>query len=84
MKVSVVMSIDLQDPALPDTASRPSMSVVHAVSPENVASEERWRQWQLRNAVTSRKDATRARIAFIVVFAVLVTWLGRVLLVASL
>jgi hypothetical protein len=49
----------------------------------NVASAERWRQWQLRNAVTSRKDATRARIVFTVIFVVLGAWLGRVLLASS-
>ena len=69
---------------VPDTATRPSLSIVQAVSPENVVSAERWRQWQLQNAVTSRKDATRARIAFIVIFAVLGGWLGRLLLTSSL
>jgi hypothetical protein len=69
---------------VPDTASRPSMSVVQAVSPEEVASTERWRQWQLRNAVTSRKDARRARIAFTFIFAVLGTWFGTQLLAPSL
>jgi hypothetical protein len=54
---------------VPDTASRPSMSAVQTVSPEDEASAERWRQWQLRNVVTSRKDAKRARIAFTVLFA---------------
>ena len=55
-----------------------------AVSPENVASAERWRQWQLRNTVTSRKDAKRALIAFTVLFAVLGAWIGRLLLAPSL
>ena len=77
------MSIDLQDPVVPDT-SRPSMSVVQTVSPENVASAERWRQWQLRNAVTNRKDAKRARMAFTVIFTVVGVWLGRVLLAGAL
>jgi hypothetical protein len=40
------------------------MTAVQTVSPEEDASAERWRQWQLRNVVTSRKDAKRARIAF--------------------
>jgi hypothetical protein len=57
---------------------------LQAVSPENVASAARWGHWQQRNAVTSRKDATRARIAFTVVFAVLGAWIGRLLLVPSL
>jgi len=69
---------------VPDTVSRPSMSVVQTVSPENVGSAERWREWQLRNAVTSRTDAKRARIAFTAVFAVLGAWLGRLLLAPSL
>jgi hypothetical protein len=69
---------------VPDTASRPSMSVVQAVSPENVTSAERWRQWQLRNAVTSRTDAKRARIAFTLIFAVLGAWVGRLLFAPSL
>ena len=52
---------------VPDTASRQSMSAaVETVSPEGDASAERWRQWQVRNAVVSRRDAKRARIAFTV------------------
>ena len=49
-----------------------------------VASAERWRQWQLGNAVTSRKDAKRALIAFAVIFAVWGAWFGRLLLAPSL
>jgi hypothetical protein len=60
------------------------ISIVQAVSPENVASAERWRQWQLGNAVTSRKDARRAGIAFAVIFAALGIWLGRLLLAPTL
>jgi len=37
---------------VPDTASRRSMSAVQTVSPEEDASTERWRQWQVRNALT--------------------------------
>lgn len=69
---------------VPDTASRPSMSAVQTVSPEEAAAAERWRQWQVRNAVTSRKDARRARIAFTVLFAGLGAWLGLQLLAPSL
>lgn len=68
---------------VPDTASRPSMSIGHVASSEEDASAERWRQWQLRNAVTTRKDAKRARIAFTVMFAVMGAWLGRLLLAPS-
>jgi len=60
------------------------MSAVQTVSPEEDASAERWRQWQLRNAVTSRKDARRAHIGFTVIFAALGAWLGLQLLVPSL
>jgi hypothetical protein len=67
-----------------DTASRPSMSAVQAVSPEEDASAERWRQWQLRYDVSSRKDAKRVRIAFTLLFAGLGAWLGLQLLAPSL
>jgi hypothetical protein len=67
-----------------DTASRPPLSAVQAVSPEEDASAERWRQWQVRNAVSSRKSARQARIAFTVLFAGLGAWLGLVLLNPSL
>jgi hypothetical protein len=60
------------------------MSAVQTVSLEEDASAERWRQWQLRNAVTSRKDAKRARIAFTVLFAGVGVWLGLQLLGPSL
>jgi len=56
---------------------------LQAVSPENVASAERWRQWQLRNGVTSRTDAKRALIAFTAIFAVLGAWFARLLLAPS-
>jgi hypothetical protein len=69
---------------VPDTASRPSMNAVQTVSPDEDASAERWRQWQLRNAVTSRKDEKRARIAFTALFAGLGVWLGLQLLAPSL
>ena len=67
-----------------DTASRPPLSAVHAVSLEEDASAERWRQWQLRNAVSSRRSAKQARIAFTVLFAGLGAWLGLLLLNPSL
>ena len=69
---------------VPDMASRPSMSVVQSVSPEDVAADERWHQWQMRNAVASRTGARRARIAFTIVFAGLGAWLGLQLLNPSL
>lgn len=60
------------------------MSAVQTVSPEEDASAERWRQWQLRNAVSSRKGARHARIAFTVLFAGLGAWFGLQLLAPSL
>jgi hypothetical protein len=67
-----------------DTASRPPLSAVQALSLEEDASAERWRQWQVRNAVSSRKSAKQARIAFTVLFAGLGAWLGLQLLSPSL
>lgn len=67
-----------------ETASRPPLSAVQAVSPEEEdASAERWRQWQLRNAVSNRKSAKQARIAFTVLFTGLGVWLGLQLLAPS-
>jgi hypothetical protein len=63
-----------------DTASRPSMSAVQTVSPGEDAFAERWRQWQLANAATSRQDAKRVRIAFTLIFAALGAWLLQLLL----
>lgn len=65
-------------------ASRESLSAVQTVSPTEDAYEERWRQWQLRNAVTSRKDARRARIVFAAIFTALGVWFGLQLLAPSL
>lgn len=65
---------------VPDIAPRPSTSVLQPVSPEEVAAAERWRQWQVRNAVASRIGARRARIAFAVIFAGMGAFLGLQLL----
>ena len=67
-----------------DVASRAPMSAVQTHSPDEDASDERWRQWQPRNAQTSRKNTRWARIAFIVIFAALGVWLGLQLLAPSL
>jgi hypothetical protein len=67
-----------------DITSRPSLTVVQAVAPEEDVFAERWRQWQLRNAVTSRRDARRARIAFTILFAGLGAGLALQLLAPSL
>ena len=69
---------------VPNTASRSSLSEVQTVAlEEEDASAERWRQWQVRDAVSSRKNAKQARIAFTVVFAGLGVWLGLQLLASS-
>jgi hypothetical protein len=67
-----------------DIASRPPLSAVQAVSVDEDASAERWRQWQLANAASSRKSAHHARIAFILLFAGLGGWLVLLLLNPSL
>jgi hypothetical protein len=41
---------------------------------------ERWRQWQVSNAESSRKAVSRARIVFAVVLTALGAWLGLQLL----
>ncbi len=56
------------------------MSAVHAVTSEEDASAERWRQWQSRNAVANRTAAKQVRVAFTLLFAGLGAWLGLVLL----
>ena len=68
-----------------ETASRTPVSAVQAVSlEEERASAERWRQWQVRTAMSRRKGAKQARIAFTVLFAGLGVWLGlQLLLVPS-
>ena len=70
---------------VPETASRSPLNAMQAVvSPDEGVFAERWSQWQLRNAATSRADARRARIAFTVIFAVLGVSLGLQLLAPSL
>lgn len=65
-----------------DVASHPSLSAVHDVSPEQQeeGSAERWRKWQVRNAVSSRSSARQARVAFTVIFAAVGAWLGLLLI----
>lgn len=50
------------------------------IAPREDAYPERWRQWQLRSAASSRKSATRARIVFTVILTALAAWLGLQLL----
>jgi hypothetical protein len=67
-----------------NTASRAPVSAVQTVSPEEeVASAERWRQWQVRNDVSSRKSARQARVVFRVLVAGVGTWLGLQFLLPS-
>ena len=68
---------------VPDPASRQPASAVLVVLPEDHASAERWRAWQVRNAATSRADARRARIAFTLLFVATGAWLGLQLLAPS-
>ena len=63
-----------------DLASRLPVSAVPVVALEDAASARRWREWQVRNAVTSRADARRARIAFTLLFVATGAWLGLQLL----
>jgi hypothetical protein len=65
---------------VPDTASRPPVSAVPSMSPQDDAYAERWRQWQHHNAVTSRREARRAHVAFTILFAGVCVWLGLQLL----
>jgi hypothetical protein len=69
---------------VPDTAFGPPLNAVQAVSPDEDASAERWRQWQLRNVEANRKDSKRMRIVFTALFAALGMWLGIQLLAPSL
>lgn len=57
---------------------------VSAVQSHGDTAADRWRQWQLRNVETNRKDARRMRIVFTALFAALATWLGVQLFVPSL
>lgn len=47
------------------------MSLTTVAATEDVVHAERWRQWQLAYAESSRKAATRVRIVFTVVLAAL-------------
>jgi hypothetical protein len=53
---------------------------ITTIAPTEDSSAERWRQWQLRNAESSRKSATRARIVFGAIFTTLVILMGLQLL----
>lgn len=73
----------MTDPDMVSDALLP-LSVVQTVSPDEDATAERWRQWQMRNAETSRKDTRRMRIVLTAVCAALGMWLGIQLLAPSL
>jgi hypothetical protein len=63
-----------------EPASRPPLSAVQAVSPDEGDAAERWRQWQFQNAASSRRSARQARIAFTVLFTGIGAWLAVLLL----
>ena len=46
------------------------------------ADEGRWREWQTANALGARKGASRARMAFTIIFIAIGVWLGLQLLSA--
>lgn len=69
---------------VPDTAFGQTLNAVQAVSPDEDASAERWRQWQLRNVEVNRRDSKRMRIVFTALFAALGMWLGIQLFAPSL
>jgi hypothetical protein len=60
--------------------ARTATNTFRAVSPDEVAAEERWREWQSRNAIASRRSAWQVRLLFTAVFAVTGLWLGLLLL----
>ena len=49
------------------------------IAPSVDADAERWLQWQLANAASSRTAATRARIVFTVILTALTAWVGVLL-----
>lgn len=53
---------------------------IPAIAPTEDVYAERWRQWQLANAQSSRKTATRARIVFAAILIALAASLGLQLL----
>ena len=69
---------------VPDTAFGPPLNAVQAVLPDEDASAERWRQWQLRNVEVNRTDSKRMRIVFTALFAAVGIWLGIQMLAPSL
>jgi hypothetical protein len=56
------------------------MPTALTVSPKADTAAERWRHWQLRNANSSRRTATRARVVFTIILTALGAWLGLQLL----
>ncbi len=61
-------------------ASRPPMTAAQALSPDENASAERWRQWQQGNAKTNVADSRRMRFVFTALFVGVGMWLGIELL----
>lgn len=50
------------------------MSITTAAQPDDEYAE-RWRQWQVGNAKSSRRAAIQARVAFAVVLTAAIAWL---------
>lgn len=67
-----------------DTAAHAPLAAIHAISPDERASAERWRLWQQKNADTGRRDAKRMRIVFTTLFVALGGWLAIQLFAPSL
>jgi hypothetical protein len=62
--------------------SRPLMNASPTLASEPIGSgadAERWRQWQLANAIGDRKAAGGARVVFAVLFTASIGWVGWLL-----
>ena len=56
------------------------MSLTTIAPGNDLSADERWQQWQLRYAASSRRSATQARVVFTIIFTALAAWLGLELL----
>jgi len=56
------------------------MTAAQALSPDENASAERWRQWQQGNVKTNVADSRRMRFVFTALFVGVGMWLGIELL----
>lgn len=67
-----------------DHAAALAVQTVQTVSPDENDSAERWRQWQLRNGETDRKNARRMRFVFSACLLAIGMWLGIALIAPTL